>query len=191
MYAFKAVCAGAMGFLLPRFLIYCYCISSLQTRYLLPHCQSMGFCHDEGFLQICNHFFLGFHKVGEFLGIAVQFLYFLVYFPLNQLPEPFSAFAVPGRPFPLVCGVEQAFNNTVSCSLSLDRCSAQMCCRLPGSFSFAEEAEIGNCIFFCCHCSCYKGLNSAVWSGRLHIQYIWELSVMNCCCVCISARSDH
>ena len=72
MYAFKAVCAGAMGFLLPRFLIYCYCISSLQTRYLLPHCQSMGFCHDEGFLQICNHFFLGFHKVGEFPGIAVQ-----------------------------------------------------------------------------------------------------------------------
>ena len=101
MYAFKAVCAGAMGFLLPRFLIYCYCISSLQTRYLLPHCQSMGFCHDEGFLQICNHFFLGFHKVGHFLGIAVQLLYFLVYFPLNQPPELFSVFALPGRPFHL------------------------------------------------------------------------------------------
>ena len=95
------LCAVAMGFLLPRFLIYCYCISSLQTRYLLLHCQSMGFCHDEGFLQICNHFFLGFHKVGHFLGIAVQLLYFLVYFPLNQPPELFSVFALPGRPFHL------------------------------------------------------------------------------------------
>ena len=141
MDAFKAVCAGAMGFLLPRFLIYCYCICSLQTRYLLLHCQYMGFCHEKGFLQICNHFFLGFHKAGEFLGIAVQLLYFLVYFPLNQLPELFSAFALPGRPFPLVRGVEQAFNNTVSCSLLLDRCSAKMRCRPAGSFSFAEHTD--------------------------------------------------
>ena len=155
------LCAGAMGFLLPRFLIYCYCISSLQTRYLLLHCQSMGFCHDEGFLQICNHFFLGFHKVGHFLGIAAQLLYFLVYFPLNQPPELFSVFALPGRPFHLFVVLNKRLI-IVSRSLSLDRCSAKMHCRLSGSFSFAEEAEIGNRIFFCCHCSCYKKLNSAV-----------------------------
>lgn len=57
MDAFKAVCADSVGCLLPRLLIYCCCISSLQTTYFLLHCQDAGFCLDQGFLKIFDHFF--------------------------------------------------------------------------------------------------------------------------------------
>ena len=135
-----------MGCLLPRFLVYCFCVSNLQALYLPLHCRNAGFRLDQGFLYIFNHCFLGFYTVGKLLGIN--------FCPLTQLPDPHSASAVPGKPFRLVHDIEQA-SNTASHSRALDRCSAMVHHRLSGSFSFVEEALIGNRIFFCPHSSCY------------------------------------
>ena len=76
------------------------------------------------------------------------------FFPLTQLPALHSAFSVTGKRFRLVHGAEQALS-TASRSRDLARHSAMVRCVLSGSFFSAEEALIGNCIFFCCHCSYY------------------------------------
>lgn len=95
-------------------------------------------------------------------GHRCSTLRFLDFFLQYLLPIPHAVFGVPEKPFQLVHGVAQAYN-TASPSLALACCSVMVCCGISEwSVSFAEQAEIGNCTFFCPHCSCCKELNSAV-----------------------------
>ena len=81
-----------------------------------------------------------------------------IFFPLNQLPPPYSAFSGPGKPLRLFHVVEQALS-AASRRRALDRWSLMVRCVLSGSFSFAEALIIGNRIFFCRHCSYYTSSN--------------------------------
>ena len=90
------------------------------------------------------------------------------FFPLNQLPALHSALSVSRKAFRRIHGIEQALS-TAFCSQALDHLSMMVHFVLSGSFSF-RGALIGNRIFFCRHCSYYIQLNSALWSGCLHIQ---------------------
>lgn len=152
-----------MGFLLPMFLIYCCCISSLETTYLPCVTEMRVFASTRDFLRSSITFSL-VHKVGNFLAIAVQLLDFSFFSYKSAVRSSFC-----------VCSAWKDFISDSFMALNKLRIQLLVVCLwifldLSGSFSFEEEAEIGNRIFICRHCSCYKELNSAVWSGRLQIE---------------------
>ena len=156
-----------LGCLLCIFPIYCYCIRSLQIKLRISSCiaEMQVFASTRDFFK---SLFPGFSQDRQILRHRFSVPQFRDFCPRTQLPDPCSAFAVPGKPFWLIRGVEQALN--IACrSRALDRCSAMVCCRLSGPFSFVEEALIGNPIFSTLE-------NSLRWTH---------------CFDCISARSDH
>lgn len=79
MDAFKAVCADMMACLLPRFLIYCCCTSSLQTKYISSCIAKMWvFASTRHFLRssITSPWFSKGWQVPEYRCSVPQFLDF-------------------------------------------------------------------------------------------------------------------
>ena len=151
-----------MGFLFPMFLIYCCCISSLETTYLPCVTEMRVFASTRDFLRSSITFSLVF--TSSAISWPSLFSSSISHF-FSYKSAVRSSFCVCSAWKDFISDSFMALNKLriqlLVYSLSLD---------LSGSFSFAEEAEIGNCIFICRHCSCYKELNSAVWSGRLQIE---------------------
>ena len=68
-----------MGFLLPMFLIYCCCISSLETTYLPCVTEMRVFASTRDFLRSSITFSLVFTRSAYFLAVAVQLLDFSIF----------------------------------------------------------------------------------------------------------------
>lgn len=158
-----------MGFLLPMFLIYCCCISSLETTYLPCVTEMRVFASTRDFLRSSITFSLVFTRS----AISWPSLF-------SSSISHFFSYKSAVRSSFCVCSAWKDFLTRSWRWTSFEYSFSYIVCLwifldLSGSFSFAEEAEIGNRIFICRHCSCYKELNSAVWSGRLQIECTWEL----------------